>query len=308
MMQSPFFKKIKKKKYIYKTEINSIFNPIVKMPIINFFNPYLKKTLIDMEIYSNIDDNSNNKIVISHTDAMYQISQLMPEKYNLSKVKIQNVVLHTDIENYNLDESVLNNDEMKLYEKNINLIHNKLITTENTFEIFLYIYMDAPKMKTDHLSKIINLNIKKNNKRPNISECGIKNFIINNKINKTNIVNEYNLLLEKYNLLHRINNQNNSRPEACFCLNKICFLFEKYILSLKYYLQLLKLKPYVIRYNKLFSLDNTEYIKLNDNDSIEIKHMDTFLDCKVSTNENENKYSDKILLKKTPKRNDIIFI
>lgn len=86
------------------------------------------------------------------------------------------------------------------------------------------------------------------------------------------------------------------------------FLFEKYILLLKYYLKLLKLKPYVIRYDKLFILGNNEYIKLNSNDSIEIQHMNTFLYCKVSNNENKNKYSDKILLKKTPKRNNIIFM
>jgi len=295
-MRSFLFKKIKN---------NSFFYEHIEMHAINLINPYLNKTNIDLEIFSLVN---TTEIITSVIDILYQSSKKLHNINKKNKIKLQNLELkYTTIQYDNLDKTQLNQYEIELYNYYVICINNKLLTIEKIFNIFLNIYMNASTIKLDHLSNIIGKDIKRNKSRKNSSECDLKNFLDDYKIKKSTIIDEYNCILKEHNLSNRINNKNNAWPQVCFCLNKIYFLFKKYIQSLKYYLKLLEIKTYVIRYNELFIFDDTEYIKLYDNDEIHIYHMNTFLNCKKWLNKIDVENCNKIILKKTTKRNVIYF-
>lgn len=185
------------------------------------------------------------------------------------------------------DKKILNNDEIIIVKNLIEKYNDELNRIKNIYSKFeLYNYNFKNKYKYDHFS----IEIKK---RENItSYCNVKEFIklyskeINDKI--------------KYKFNKKINKQDYC---VIFILDIIDRLFELYIKTLKYGIELLKNKPYIIRYN-----ENNKYLPLiyhNNfiiyNDKIKIKHLNMINNINIIGKEN-NGY---IILYKTKLKNRI---
>lgn len=190
-----------------------------------------------------------------------------------------------DLQN-TINKEPLNESELLLLNELINKYRNEFYRICNIRNHFIQLYIDANNYKPVHLS----LNCKE--RKYCTSKCDLKEFIhlfkdIKNTFDFiTSIKTSYKELLEKFNINIDING--NCNIEIIFILIKVCDLFDKYLSILVYSIQLIRTKPYVIRYSDDFLINITDncLFKCTDDQSIYINPVNTILDIYLNKNNN----------------------
>lgn len=205
-----------------------------------------------------------------------------------------------------INKKPLNESELIFYNELINKYRNEFYRICNIKNHFIQLYIDANNYKPVHLSS------KCKEREYCTSKCDLKEFIYLLKDIKntfdfiTSIKTSYKELLTKFNINIDING--NCNIEIIFILIKVCDLFDKYISILLYSIQLIKTKPYIIRYSDDFLINITDncFFKYTEDKSIYINPVNTILDIYLKKYNNILK-ANYIKFTITEKRKNIYF-
>ena len=281
---NPYFLKIKLlDTQILKKEITINKSDIIYVTINNIFNS------ID---YDNVDDINKNK------DINKQINNLTTNNFEL-------IYKFEDYKQLQLNTLLLNNDEKDICDKLLNKYNQEYNRVLLIKQNFINNYIDATKLKKAHLNNNIGC------RKKTTSNCDIKNFLnsINNKGNNhtiDSIRDEYLKILHLHNI--PIIKINNNHIECCFIIKKMYNLFNDYLHLITYCVNLIELKPYIIRDQStfLFNFENKNSYFYENENSLCINHMDTIFNISIKEN-NIPQNGNFVKFLKTPRRNDVLF-
>ena len=248
-----------------KIQIYKIINPyLLKIINTNYIDRYITLDIIDFFYYFyNKDYNSINNNIIKNILNQFKENNSYLE---CTSIDINNLFKDIGKELSTIEEVKVNNY--------INNYQNELLRINDIYKFFKdnYDYSNMKKYKPTHLSEKIKL---KDNCIK--SYCNIQEFI---KPMKNYIIKKYNINKKKLS---------EANGAILFILDRINKLFNDYIISLNYGIDLLTNEPYFIKY------DNNDYLpdihienfKIIDND-IYIKHLDLITNINIINNTDTN--------------------
>jgi hypothetical protein len=247
--------------------IYKIINPyLLKIINTNYINRYITLDIIDFFYYFyNKHYNSINNNIIKYIQNQFKQNNSYLECITIN---INDLFKDTGKELSEIEELKVN-EYISNYENELLRIHKIYNFFKNNYD-----FSDIRKYKTTHLSDKIKI------KQKSIkSYCNIQEFI---KPMKKYITKKYN-----FNNNKKISENNYA---ILFILDRINKLFNDYIISLNYGIDLLINEPYFIKYDNNHFLPDIHIKNFKiDNNIIYIKHLDLITNINIINN------TDKII-------------